>query len=126
MKRIALAIENSQGLDGPIATHFGRCVEFIIVEVNDDGKVANAERVENPLTGHHGSACQIPQYVKQFNINTMIAGGMGAKAIALFDSFGIEVVTGASGLAKDVLVGYLGGEIKGVEQCKQHGGGECH
>jgi len=50
----------------------------------------------------------------------MIAGGMGGRAFAFFEQFGIEAVTGASGKIQSVVEQYLSGELQGKKPCSQH------
>ena len=47
----------------------------------------------------------------------MLAGGMGRRAVAFFEEFGIQAVTGASGTVRHALEQYLGGKLQGAEPC---------
>ncbi len=118
-RRIALAIED-EGKNSKIASHFARCSRFLVYELNENDEEVKTESYFNPLAGQHTGSCQIPGYVRQFNVSTIIAGGMGQKAVNNFQRFGIEVVT-ASGLEyHEALDLYLKGEISGFEVCS-HG-----
>ena len=122
MKRIALACEDNQGLDGQISQHFGRCPYYLILDV-DGNEIKNAKTVSNPYYNNHVPR-MVPQFINQQGVNVMIAGGMGPRAIDMFTSLGIEVATGAMGNTGNVLQAYLRGEISGVEPCKHdHPGG---
>jgi predicted Fe-Mo cluster-binding NifX family protein len=61
-------------------------------------------------------------------VNVIIAGGMGASAVALFGEKGIEVITGATGAAKEAVKKYLAGELQSAGSvCREHRHGEsCH
>ena len=125
MKKLALACEDNQGLDGQISQHFGRCPSYLIVDV-DGNEVKKSEVVENPYYTNHIPG-KVPQFIKEQEVQVMIAGGMGPKAIDMFSTFGIEVVTGAIGTAGNVLQAYLQGKITGVEPCKHdHAGDHDH
>ena len=125
MKKIALACEDKQGLNGQISQHFGRCPSYLMVDV-EDNEVKKSEVVENPYYSNHIPG-KVPQFIKEQGAQVMIAGGMGPKAIDMFTTFGIEVVTGAIGNTGNVLQAYLGGEISGVEPCKHdHPGDHDH
>ena len=122
MKRIALACEDNQGLDGQISQHFGRCPYYLLVDVEGD-EVKNTEVVNNPYYHNHVPG-KVPQFISEQAVNVMIAGGMGPRAIDMFTNFGIEVATGAIGNVGNVLQAYLRGEISGVEPCRHdHPGG---
>jgi predicted Fe-Mo cluster-binding NifX family protein len=116
MRRIAIACEDNQGLNGQISQHFGRCPFYLIVDVEDD-EIRKAESIVNPYHNNHIPG-KIPQFIKEQGVNVMIAGGMGPRAIDMFTNLGIEVLTGAMGSARNILQAYLRGEISGVEPCK--------
>ena len=122
MKKIALACEDNQGLDGQISQHFGRCPYYLIIDT-DVEEIKKVESINNPYFNNHVPG-KVPQFIHEQGVNVMIAGGMGPMAINLFSNLGIEVVTGAIGNAKNVLNAYLRGEISGVEPCQHdHSGG---
>ena len=122
MKKIALACEDNQGLDGQISQHFGRCPYYLLVEVEGD-EIKKKDIVNNPYYENHVPGV-VPQFISEQGANVMIAGGMGPRAIDLFSNLGIEVVTGAVGNTGNVLQAYLKGEISGVEPCKHDHPGE--
>ena len=122
MKRIALACEDNQGLSGQISQHFGRCPYYVIVDVEGD-EIEKTDSVNNPYYNNHVPG-MVPQFINQQGVNVMIAGGMGPRAIDMFSSLGIEVVTGAIGNVGNVLQAYLKGEISGVEPCEHDYPGE--
>ena len=116
MKRIALACEDNQGLDGQISQHFGRCPSYLFVDVEGD-EILKADTIANPYYNNHVPG-MVPQFINEQGANVMIAGGMGPRAIDMFTSLDIEVVTGAMGNVGNVLQAYLKKEISGVEPCK--------
>jgi predicted Fe-Mo cluster-binding NifX family protein len=116
VKKIALACENNEGLNGQISQHFGRCPSYIIVDVEGE-EIKKADVISNPYYDNHVPG-MVPKFISEQGVNVMIAGGMGPRAIDMFSNFGIEVVTGAIGNAGNVLKAYLQGEISGVEPCK--------
>ena len=127
-KRIAVAVEEN-GSSEVVAGHFGGCSKFNICEYDENNNVVKTESFFNPLAGEHGGACQLPGYVNQFNVSAIIAGGMGQKAVANFQSFGIEVVT-APGLSFDEALNlFMQGKLNGFETCKhdhEHNHGHGH
>jgi predicted Fe-Mo cluster-binding NifX family protein len=119
MKRIALASEDSSGLEGSLSAHFGRCPFYTFVNAERD-QILGFEVVKNPYFPNHQPGV-IPQFIHSQKANVMIAGGMGPRAIDLFNQLGIDVATGAQGKVRDVVEAYLRGEIQGVVACEQHG-----
>jgi predicted Fe-Mo cluster-binding NifX family protein len=116
--RLAIAVEINNNGDRIVAEHFGRCSEFNVYEFDDEKKIIKDEIYFNPLSGEHNGACQLPGYVKQFNVNAIIAGGMGQKAISNFLNFGIDVITAPGKACKDALDLYLEGKLSGYDSCK--------
>ena len=115
MKKIALAADDKLGLDGQMSMHFGRCPAYVVAEV-EDGKVIASEVVDNPYFQQHTPG-QVPKFVNSLGVDAIIAGGMGPKAIDMFNGFGIEVVTGVGGRVGNVLEAFLKGEISGAAGC---------
>jgi ATP-binding protein involved in chromosome partitioning len=115
MKNIALASETEKMLDGELSAHFGRCPYYTLVSVDGDS-VKTVKAVSNPHFGNHQPGV-MPEFIKSIGANVIIAGGMGPRAIDLFDEMGIEVVTGYAGRVGDILTAYLEGKIKGSAPC---------
>ncbi|MBX3007323.1 MAG: NifB/NifX family molybdenum-iron cluster-binding protein [Melioribacteraceae bacterium] len=116
-QRIAVAIEES-GAEERVAEHFGRCSKFYVCELDEQNQIHKTETFFNPLVGEHSGACQLPGYVKQFNVNTIIAGGMGQKAVSNFLSFGIDIITAPGLLFEEAITSFLQGKLNGYEACK--------
>ncbi|UCF71926.1 MAG: NifB/NifX family molybdenum-iron cluster-binding protein [Deltaproteobacteria bacterium] len=123
MKKIALACEDNQGVNGQISQHFGRCPYYLIVDV-EGYEIKKTDSVSNPYYNNHVPG-MVPQFINKRGVDVMIAGGMGPRAIDMFTNLGIEVVTGAIGNVGNVLQAYLRGEISGVQPC-QHDHPEGH
>lgn len=119
MKRIAFACENDTGLESELSTHFGRCPYYTIVAV-EGNEIVQSEVLENPYFHSHQPGV-VPGFIQSQNVNVMIAGGMGPRAIDLFNQFGIEVATGVQGQVKNVVAAYLDGRISGTFPCEHHG-----
>ncbi|MBN1119566.1 MAG: NifB/NifX family molybdenum-iron cluster-binding protein [Anaerolineae bacterium] len=115
--RIAISADTSDGLNSRVAQHFGRCPFFAIVEV--EGKeVQSVELIDNPFFASHQPG-QVPGFIHEQKANVMISGGMGRRAIDIFQQVGIEAVTGASGSVQNALDCYFDGVISGTAPCKE-------
>lgn len=115
-QRIAVAIEET-GNKEIVAEHFGRCTKFNVCELSDEKKVLKQEIYFNPLAGDHGGSCQLPRYVKQFKVTTIIAGGMGQKAVSNFQSHGIDVITAPGLDYEEALSLFINGKLSGFAAC---------
>ncbi len=128
---VAIAAEDDKGLDGEVSHHFGRCPCYLVAHVKD-GAVVETKVVQNPHFGNHQPG-QMPTFIRNLGVDVILAGGMGPKAVDMFNNFGIEVATGAVGNVGRVLDAYLRGEVKGTvpcshdhpESCGDHGSGDC-
>lgn len=107
--RIAIATEEES-----VSEHFGRCAVYTVVDIVDK-KVINMRKLENP--GHAPGS--IPEFLKKNNVELVITGGIGLRAQGFFDSLGMSVVAGISGLIDDVIKDYISGVMKS-------GDGNCH
>jgi predicted Fe-Mo cluster-binding NifX family protein len=84
-KTIAIPLEN-----GILCAHFGHCQQFAIVSVQD-GVITSVKEHTPPehIPGLY------PRWVAQLGATDVIAGGMGQKAIELFNQQEINVFIGA-------------------------------
>lgn len=102
-----------------VCAHFGRAHEFTFITI-EDGKVVDKQVLPNP--GH--TVGSIPQFVNQHGAKYMIAGGMGRRAEAFFNQYGIEVIVGIQGSIDDVVKKIIDGTLEGGESLCAPGGGK--
>jgi predicted Fe-Mo cluster-binding NifX family protein len=113
--RIAVSSESNQGLESVVSHHFGRCPYYVLVDLVGR-EVKAVETVENPFYGQHQPG-QVPGFINEQGADVILTGGMGRRAIAFFQQFNIEPVTGAQGNVAQALEQYFGGELGGAEPC---------
>jgi predicted Fe-Mo cluster-binding NifX family protein len=115
--KIAVASEKDT-----VAEHFGRCQGFTIFETANR-TIVSSETVPNP--GHRPGF--LPRFLHDRGVNTIISGGMGGSAVALFNENNIEVIVGVSGSAKNAVERYLAGDLTTTGSvCHEHKyHGEC-
>ncbi|MDA3865129.1 MAG: DUF134 domain-containing protein [Salinivirgaceae bacterium] len=83
---------------GVLANHFGHAPEFAFIEIENE----KVKAVDMKLPPEHEPGV-IPRWVSENGATTVIAGGMGGKAIELFRQNNINVVTGAENLEVETL-----------------------
>jgi predicted Fe-Mo cluster-binding NifX family protein len=108
-KKIAIPLEN-----GILCAHFGHCHQFAIIEA-EYGNIKN----ESVLTPPPHEPGVLPTWLAEKGVTDVIAGGMGQRAIALFNQEKINVFVGAhqkppKELANDLLNNTL---IAGANYC---------
>ncbi|MCO1601903.1 NifB/NifX family molybdenum-iron cluster-binding protein [Desulfosporosinus nitroreducens] len=109
--KIAVASNN-----GMVTEHFGHCESFSIFET-ENNQIVKSESIPNP--GHKPGF--LPNFLNDIGINVIISGGMGGGAIQIFNEKGIEVITGAKGLAKAAADLYSQGKLKTTGSvCHEH------
>ena len=86
----------------------------------DGEKLINKLEIANP--GH--STGYIPKYLHEQNVNVIISGGMGRRAIDLFNQFSIEPIVGITGTIDNCIKEILDGTLKGGESLCSPGGGK--
>jgi len=122
--RIAVSTETDAGLDAPVAGHFGRCPFFTLIDLNED-RIQTVQTVANPYFPNHEPG-QVPNFVHSQGANVMLTGGMGGRAAAFFEQYGIQPVTGAAGTVRQALASLQRGELGGWAPCSEsvaHGHG---
>lgn len=101
-RRIAVPTEG-----GRLCAHFGHCQDFVILDA-EDHSIINEISLEPPP--HEPGI--LPAWIAQQGVTDVIAGGMGQRAIQLFNGHQINVFVGApmkspKELAQDLLNGTL-------------------
>ena len=115
--RLAISVEDNNGLDSAISHHFGRCPFFVLVDVDED-EIKEVQVIDNPYFAQHQPG-MVPGYIKSQNADVMISGGMGRRAIAFFQEYGIDIATGATGTVKATIDNYLRGNLSTAEPCRE-------
>jgi predicted Fe-Mo cluster-binding NifX family protein len=105
-----------------VSEHFGHC-EGYAVYVIEAGIARWHADIANP--GHAPGF--LPKYLAEQEIRAVIAGGMGSRAIDLFDENGIEVVLGARGSLENAARAFAEGTLVSAETVctHDHCSGDC-
>ena len=123
--KIAVATEDDKGLEAVLSQHFGRCPYYVVVDVNEN-EIKEVNAIQNPFYGNHGEPGQVPAFIKSLGVQVIISGGMGPKAIGFFKQFEIQAVTGVSGMVKEAISVYMGGQIEDARPCGDHSSVQVH
>lgn len=114
--------------DGSILSqHFGRCQSYHFFKVDPESKSILEEQVRIPPPHEPGV---LPAWVSQMGADLVVTGGMGPRAVQLFQESGVEVLLGAPSIeVRQVVESYLDGSLKsGDSSCDHNNGGghHCH
>ena len=96
--------------DGELSLHFGKSDGFAFADCNEaEATLTRLQTVEAP---RHEQGV-LPEWLKQQEVDVVIAGNLGGRAQARLAALQIEVVTGAPRQAPDFLVrAFLGGNLE--------------
>jgi len=95
--------------DGQLCLHFGHCQAFAVVEVDENNNIVGTEMLTPPP--HQPGV--LPPWVADQGVSLVIAGGMGGRAINLFNEVGVDVIVGAPAAPPEKLVSdYLAGNLQ--------------
>ena len=98
-KKIAVPVNENNILDA----HFGHCKYFVLAETTDK-KIESKEIVQPPP--HEPGV--LPKWLAENGVTDVLAGGMGNRAIRLFNQHGVNVFVGAPTLeAEELISGFL-------------------
>lgn len=125
--KIAIPTENDR-----VCPHFGHCQVFTIVDVDSTTNEILDVNTMNPPPHERGV---IPAWLNQLGCTHIIAGGMGQRALALFEQSGVQVVSGAPEMkATEAVQALLDGRLAtSANPCNEpsfrqqrHKDGDCH
>ena len=103
-KKIAVPVNDNGMLDA----HFGHCKFFALFEVENNIILSE----ENVVPPPHEPGV-LPKWLAEKGATDIIAGGMGQKAIEIFNNNKVNVFVGASQLpAKELVEGFLNNTLR--------------
>ena len=109
--RIAVPIDGNM-----LSQHFGHAKQFLIADIKD-GEIKGTE-MKTPPPHEPGV---LPNWMSELGVNVVIAGGMGARAVSLFDRMGIKVIVGAPQMDPvEVIKEYLRGTLRTGDNVCSH------
>jgi len=104
--------------DGKLCMHFGHSEKFAILEVDENTKTVLSREDLVPPPHQPGL---LPPWVAEKGANLVIAGGMGQRAVALFNQQGIKVIVGVpSDTPEKIATDYLTGTLKSGDNVCDH------
>jgi ATP-binding protein involved in chromosome partitioning len=103
---------------GVISPHFGHCEQFALIDVNEATKtIVRKQLVASP--GHEPGL--LPVWLAEEGASTIMAGGMGSRAQALFRENRINVIIGVMESDPETAVlKYLNGSLNTGDNVCDH------
>ncbi len=116
--RVAVPSMGNRGMKEHVGEHFGRVPTYTVV----DTETGSVEVVPN--TSHHMGGRGYPtELLHQAGVEVMLCGGLGRRAIMMFEEMGIHVFVGAQGTVEDTLALWREGRLQEATDenaCRQH------
>jgi len=109
-----------------LSQHFGRCRTYSFFDVDAENGEISAERTEIPPAHEPGV---LPAWIAEVGGSVVITGGMGPRAIQLFEQRGIQIVLGAPSVSpREAAEAFMAGKLQtGDSSCSHsdsdHSGG---
>ncbi|MFO8052011.1 MAG: NifB/NifX family molybdenum-iron cluster-binding protein [Thermoplasmatota archaeon] len=127
--RICIPSMGDRGMDEMVGEHFGRVPYYTIYDTDKE----EVEVIDNSSM-HTGGRGYAPDLISKNDVDIMLCGGLGRRAISLFEDEGIMVYVGARGTVRDALEMHRKGQLDQATDetaCRQHafrgeGTGEGH
>jgi len=121
--RIIVPTIGQEGLNAHLAEHFGRAPYFAVVDLNENGDVANVKTVPN-VGEHTGRMGQPHDVVLGLQPNAIIVYGMGRRGLDSFQSVGIAVLRANANTISEVIAAYKENKLQelteGCHDARQH------
>jgi predicted Fe-Mo cluster-binding NifX family protein len=120
--RLCIPTGTADGKTAIVHAHFGGAPYFTIYDT-DKGEV---EVVNNDNQHHSHGMCQPLAVLSTKNINAVVCGGMGARAIMKLNEAGIKAYRAVPGSVEEIAQQFAKGgleEITVENACQQH---NCH
>nr|WP_233486984.1 NifB/NifX family molybdenum-iron cluster-binding protein [Halanaerobium sp. MA284_MarDTE_T2] len=98
-----------------VSQHFGHAPQFVVFSV-ENNHIKDKNILKNP--GHRPGF--LPKFLNEHGIDTVISGGMGQKAVDIFEANGINVICGALGDVEKIVVDYLADNLTTDQNACDH------
>jgi len=103
---------------GLLSPHFGHCEHFALIDVDDASKAITGKQMI-PSPPHQPG--MLPGWLAEQGATVIIAGGMGGRAVELFQENHIEVVIGAqSEDPEKIALDYIKGNLASGDNVCDH------
>ena len=108
--KIVIPVEDANGLNSRLSQHFGRAPYFIVVELDQNGKVLNLQIVPNK-SEHFGGMGKPPEIILNLRPNAVVTCRMGPRALGMFQNANIAVLQANKNIVKDLIDAYKRDEL---------------
>ncbi len=113
--KIIIPTDNQEGINAPLAEHFGRAPYFTIVDLDSEGEITNVNAIAN-VSEHVGGTGSPHDQLTKLLPTALAVHGMGPRGITAFQSAGIQVLKANGNTVKEVVEAYKQGKLKELDE----------
>ncbi len=113
--KIAVAA-NGQGLDAQMSMFFGRCPDFVFVEIENNQIKENSTVSNTAMRQRGGAGLAAAELVGNNGASAVISGSFGPRAFGVLSQLNIKPYKGVSGTVRDNVQKYIEGNLVSVSQ----------
>lgn len=117
--RVIVPTIGQEGLNATLAEHFGRAPYFTVVDLNDNGDMANIKTVPN-VGEHAGGMGYTHDHILALQPNAIIVYGMGPRGITSFQNAGVAVLKANANTLGEVITAYKDDKLQELTEGCQH------
>lgn len=117
--RICIPTATDSGKTAEVYGHFGSAPYFTIYDIEKDA----VEIVDNSNQRHVHGACQPMDALAGKEIDAVVCGGMGARAVQKLNEGGIKAYRAVGGTVEEIVKQYEQDELQEItaqNACEQH------
>jgi predicted Fe-Mo cluster-binding NifX family protein len=125
--KIAFPVEQDQGLESPVYTHFGTAPYFVVI----DSESGAQQTINNMHLHHNHGQCQPMEALSGNPVDVIVVGGIGGGALMGLQAQGVRIFRAAEGSVKENFEFMKAGKLPEFAvnmTCAGHQGGQggCH
>jgi len=124
--KLCIPIQENNGIESQVYSHFGSATAFMIY----DSETSKYQIIDNSDQNHTHGACNPINSINGQNINVVLVGGIGARAIEKLNARNIKVFQTVKETAKENIELFKNSQLQEMtiqEACAHHNhGGGCH
>lgn len=117
--RIVIPVLDEGGLDAKLSGHFGRTPYFVVIDLDENGKILSQRTVPNVRT-HFGGSGRRADNVLQLEPKAIIVYGMGARGLSIFQNSGVAVLRTQASTVREAVTEYNQNKLEELtEGCRE-------
>jgi len=120
--KICLPTSGNKGLKETVFNHFGSAKFFTIY----DTEKQTLEIIENGNEHHEHGACNPVGAITKYNVNAVLSGGMGRRAVQMMNESGIKVYLMEGNTVSEAIKNFEGNKLKELTINNACSGHDCH